>query len=210
MRAHRLAIAAMSAALLAPAAVVAQGMAPAARPDTAIRVGDFMTPEEASAIGVSKMTAQQRAAFDAWLDRYTAVVLRVARQQNESAMHDMHQMHGAPGMAGHEMHGTGMASMQGGRPTYPRNGARIAEMLRGGGWVRLEDGSLWEIYAPDRVATDNWKAGSYVVVRQRNIAVNSGNAQYDMLLVNGDAGTSATARFRGLGTPDELTDTESQ
>lgn len=184
MRAHRIALAALTAALLAPAALDAQ--APAATADTTIRVDDFMTPEEAAATGVANLTPAQRVAFERWVDRYTALVTRVARREPRSeprqARRDVAMHHGA----------------------HPRGSGRVAELISGGDFVRLEDGSVWEIYSPDRVATVGWKAGNTVIVRERNVVISSGDARFDMLLVNGEAGTSATARFRGTGMPVEL------
>ena len=178
MRAHRLAMTALVAAILTPAALCAQnknGAAQPTKPAPAMSVDDFMTPA-------------QREAFERWLDRYTATVARVAKR--EPASHPMpRQAQDRP------MHH---------QNTYLRNGAKVAELLNGGDFVRLEDGSVWEIYATDRVATVNWKTGNTVIVRERNIAINSGGDTYDMLLVNGEAGTSATARFRGVGKPDEM------
>jgi hypothetical protein len=190
MRAHRLTIAALAAALFTPAALCAQNRnaaaTPMTTPQTAISVDDFMTPEEATATGIATMTPAQRVAFERWIDRYTAMVVRVAKR--EPASQD-------PPRQAHAMHY---------QNSYLRNGARVAELLNGGDFVRLEDGSVWEVYSPDRVATVNWKAGNLVIVRERNIAINSGGDMYDILLVNGEMGTSATARFRGLGKPDEM------
>lgn len=190
MRAHRLTIAALAAALFTPAALCAQhrnaAATPMTTPQTAISVDDFMTPEEAAATGIATMTPAQREAFERWIDRYTAMVVRVAKR--EPASQD-------PPRQAHAMRH---------QNSYLRNGARVAELLNGGDFVRLEDGSVWEVYSPDRVATVNWKAGNLVIVRERNIAINSGGDMYDMLLVNGELGTSATARFRGLGKPDEM------
>jgi hypothetical protein len=185
MRAHRIALAALTAALLAPAALQAQA-APAATADTTIRVDDFMTPEEAAASGIANLTPAQRAAFERWVDRYTALVTRVARREPMGASRQAHHA-----MPAHHV-------------SHARNAARLAELINGGDFVRLEDGSVWEIYSPDRVATVRWKAGNTVIVRDRNIAINAGRAIFDVLLVNGEAGTSATARFRGHGLPTEL------
>jgi hypothetical protein len=180
----------MVAALLTPAALCAQNRNAAAppltKPEPAISVDDFMTPEEAAATGIANMTPAQREAFERWIDRYTAMVARVAKR--EPASQDPPR----------QAHGMRFPN------SYLRNGARVAELLNGGDFVRLEDGSVWEIYASDRVATVNWKAGNLVIVRERNIAINSGGDTYDVLLANGETGTSATARFRGVGKPDEM------
>ncbi|HJU88063.1 MAG TPA: hypothetical protein VJ672_01640 [Gemmatimonadaceae bacterium] len=191
MRAHRLAMTALVAAILTPAALYAQNKnaaAQPAKPAPAMSVDDFMTPQEAEAIGITSMTPAQREAFERWLDRYTATVARVAKREPAAAPATRQ----AQERPAHHPN------------SYLRNGAKIAELLNGGDFVRLEDGSVWEIYASDRVATVNWKTGSLVIVRERNIAINSGGDIYDMLLMNGEAGTTATARFRGVGKPEEM------
>ncbi len=190
MRAHRLALAALTAALLTPAALSAQNTVTGTTQPETMRIDEFMTPEEASATGIANMTPAQRAAFERWLDRYTAVVARVARREPAGYRQSMHH-----GMAQQPM---------GHHASHLRNSARVAELINGGDFVRLEDGSVWEIYSPDRVATANWKAGSTVSLRERSVHINSGTARYDMLLSNGEAGTTASARFRGVGRPDEL------
>jgi hypothetical protein len=172
----------MTAALIAPASMIAQVTPPAQQ--ESMRVDEFMTPEEASATGIANMTPEQRAAFERWLDRYTTVVTRVAKRE--------------PAASRQAHHGMGQ------QVSYPRHRSHVAELINGGDFVRLEDGTLWEIYSPDRVATANWKPNSTITLRERSVFIHVGNVQYDVLLTNGEAGTSASARFRGTGRPDEL------
>ena len=43
-------------------------------------------------------------------------------------------------------------------------GARVVETPDDGGYVRLADGTVWEVNLPDRPITDAWHAGDYVTV----------------------------------------------
>jgi hypothetical protein len=76
-------------------------------------------------------------------------------------------------------------------------GARVVSTPEDGGRVRLADGTLWEVYLPDRTATVVWRRGDYVAVSRAPTAVDG----YDHLLVNGAARTRALVRFVGFFPP---------
>ena len=91
-------------------------------------------------------------------------------------------------------------------PDYLGARSSVREALSGGQLVTLEDGTIWEIYPPDRVYTVGWRPGGSVLVRLRAVPLSAplsgpGHA-YDHLLINGTEGLSASARFRGVGGPE--------
>lgn len=75
-------------------------------------------------------------------------------------------------------------------------GLRVREVVDGGATVVLEDGSVWDVYLPDRPTADAWRVGDYVVVRLRGLMIGA----YKHQLINASAevsGGRATARFAG-------------
>ena len=73
-------------------------------------------------------------------------------------------------------------------------GSRLAEVQEDGGYVRLADGTLWEIYLPDRTAADTWETGDFITVSRAAAAT----GDFDHMLVNAPANTRAYARFAGV------------
>jgi hypothetical protein len=78
-------------------------------------------------------------------------------------------------------------------------GVRIANVLDGGTLIELQDGTLWEVYLPNRPATSLWRKGDYVLVRRDPLP----RGFYDYTILNGRAGlygdndATAFVRFRG-------------
>jgi hypothetical protein len=79
-------------------------------------------------------------------------------------------------------------------------GVRIANVIDGGTFIELQDGTLWEVYLPNRPATVTWRKGDYVLVQRNPLA----RGAFDFMLVNGRVGyydnkdTQAFVRFRGM------------
>jgi hypothetical protein len=69
-------------------------------------------------------------------------------------------------------------------------GARVVETPDDGGYVRLADGTVWEVHLPDRPTTETWRAGDYVTVSRGAAA-----GDHDHVLINGADRTRAFARF---------------
>ena len=69
--------------------------------------------------------------------------------------------------------------------------ARLVSIPDDGGFVRLADGTLWEVYPPDRTLTDAWHAGDYITVSLAPAAV----GDYDHVLVDTKENTRAHVRF---------------
>lgn len=75
----------------------------------------------------------------------------------------------------------------------PRSAIGIADVAAGGTLVVLGDGTMWEVYLPDRVKTVAWSRGESVRVRPASVEIGS----YDYELLNGGEANRAMVRFRG-------------
>lgn len=95
-----------------------------------LKMEQVMTPEDLRGSGVSGLTQSQRAVLDVWLNKYT---LRVLTTVSSSGSLGRSAAYGGVG-----------------------SGHWIKEKSDNGGFVTLEDGSLWEINAVDRVDTALW------------------------------------------------------
>jgi hypothetical protein len=75
-------------------------------------------------------------------------------------------------------------------------GLYVREVLDGGSFVTLEDGSVWEIRMPQRPVASSWQPGDFVVIRTVPAPVQN----YDILLTHGDY-DRAEARLSGRAHP---------
>lgn len=183
-----------------------------------VRVNQVMSEAEQQRTGVARLTPAQRIALDGWLTRYSAELRRTAsaplarptptspiasaNRTGESAI-DEPTLEGSSGEASGADHAP-VAQ----RARWPRGRRRLAPYTappgallvatpEDGSYVRLADGTLWDVYLPDRTATDVWRAGDYIAVSRAAAGV----GDYDHLLVNAPARTRAFARFVGLVSP---------
>jgi hypothetical protein len=65
-----------------------------------------------------------------------------------------------------------------GTPSSVWNAQRIRRVIGDGSHVMLNDGTVWEVYLPDRPSVDTWKPGDLLVVREA--AVMQGDYDYTM------------------------------
>ena len=77
-------------------------------------------------------------------------------------------------------------------------GLYVREVVDGGSYVVLEDGSVWEIRLPQRPVASSWMAGDFVQLK--TIAAPVGN--FEILLAHGD-NDRAEARLTGRDRPPE-------
>jgi hypothetical protein len=70
---------------------------------------------------------------------------------------------------------------------------RIRRVLGDGSRVVLTDGTLWEIYLPDRPAVDMWKPGDLLIVRESALM----QGDYDYWLKDGRTRKPVSARLLG-------------
>ena len=76
-------------------------------------------------------------------------------------------------------------------------GVRIAHMGEDGTFIMLRDGTVWEVYLPDRTSTAEWLEGDFVIVKEAPLGQHVGQDGYSYELINGRAKSVATVRFKG-------------
>jgi hypothetical protein len=76
-------------------------------------------------------------------------------------------------------------------------GERIARMDEGGTLIELRDGTVWEVYLPDRTSTVGWKEGDFLIVKKAPLGQNIGQDGYTYELINGRTNERAVVSFRG-------------
>jgi hypothetical protein len=80
-----------------------------------------------------------------------------------------------------------------GEPTSVWNAHRVVRVINEGSHVVLGDGSIWEIYLPDRPAVNTWKPGDLLVVRESSVT----QGDYDYSLKDGRTRGAVAARLVG-------------
>jgi hypothetical protein len=78
-------------------------------------------------------------------------------------------------------------------PTSVWNAQRIRRVIADGTHVVLTDGTVWEIYLPDRPAVNTWKPGDLLTVREASVMQN----EYDYTLRDGRTRKPVSARLVG-------------
>lgn len=149
-------------------------------PRTSLTIDSVMSAKEQASTGILSLTAAQRAAFEQWLNRYTSVVLEVARESSQ----------GTPGR-------TAVAAP----PAQPRQ-SQVYGGVGGGHWIEnngdgkiitLEDGSIWQINPVDQVDTALWLATTDITVLHADSPV----GEYRYVLIDKDDGEKALAKYLG-------------
>ena len=86
---------------------------------------------------------------------------------------------------------------EGGRrwPLVP--GERIARMNEDGTLIELRDGTVWEVYLPDRTSTVGWREGDFLIVKKAPLGQHIGQDGYTYELINGRTEERAVVIFRG-------------
>ena len=176
-----------------------------------LRMDQVMSADQFTRAGLSRLTPEQRLHLDSWLTRYTAE-LRQAMEQSGNTIAGAGPVSARPAVATTSaarkdaLAADGDASSdEAASAQQPRAvgwtvfsttplGSRLVEVPEDGGYVRLADGTLWEIYVADRTATDTWETGDYITVSRAAAAV----GDFDHTLVNAPSNTRAHARFAGV------------
>lgn len=124
-----------------------------------LRLDQLMTPEEQKRTGITKLTKSEREALEQWLTNWTLQVLHKATPSSEK--------------------------------TYARVGSGhwVSQKIDGGRFIKLEDGSLWEVSSIDRINTMLW------LVTENITIIESGNPLYPYKLINSDSGNTAEAKL---------------
>jgi hypothetical protein len=85
------------------------------------------------------------------------------------------------------------ASAYGGEPTSVYNAHRVTRVINDGTHVVLADGTIWEVYLPDRPSVNTWKAGDVLIVRESSVS----QGEYDYTLKDGRTRGAVYARLVG-------------
>jgi len=78
-------------------------------------------------------------------------------------------------------------------PSNVLNAQRVRRVIQDGTRVVLTDGTVWEVYLPDRPSVNTWRPGDLLVVREA--AVSQGD--YDYTLKDGRSRRPVWARLVG-------------
>ena len=78
-------------------------------------------------------------------------------------------------------------------PSSVWNAQRVRRVIENGTRIVLTDGTVWEVYLPDRPAVDTWKPGDLLVVREA--AVSQGD--YDYTIRDARTRRAVSARLAG-------------
>ena len=116
-----------------------------------LSLDSLMSKAEQERTGVSRLSAQERTALEEWLTQFAASGAKVLRSTTA-----------IPGSASYA--GVGQKHW-------------VQSVAQGGGWIQLEDGSLWQVSPIDKIHTAVWLPIEYVIV------VKSGNPYYPYRLV---------------------------
>jgi len=165
-----------------------------------IRASEVMSAADRQRIGVDGLTPEQRFALDVWLTKYSAELRASAAPQPQPQRTGGRTIFASSDDDGSAAEPDAEPSQRGdrrydGRAWTPLStippAARLVSIPDDGGFVRLADGTLWEVYPPDRTSTDAWNAGDYITVSLAPAAV----GDYDHVLVDTNANTRAHVRF---------------
>jgi hypothetical protein len=78
-------------------------------------------------------------------------------------------------------------------PTSVYNAHRVRKVINDGTHVVLADGTIWEVYLPDRPSVNTWKAGDVLIVRESSVS----QGEYDYTLKDGRTRGAVYARLVG-------------
>lgn len=78
-------------------------------------------------------------------------------------------------------------------PTSVYNAHRVTRVIDEGTHVVLADGTIWEVYLPDRPAVNTWRTGDLLLVRESSVT----QGDYDYTLKDGRTRGAVYARLVG-------------
>jgi hypothetical protein len=80
-----------------------------------------------------------------------------------------------------------------GEPTSVYNAHRVTRVINEGTHVVLADGTIWEIYLPDRPTVNTWRPGDLLIVRESSVT----QGEFDYTLKDGRTRGAVYARLVG-------------
>jgi hypothetical protein len=120
--------------------VIVAGLAFAAEtPKASVSLADLMTKEELKATGVSRLSSAERAALEEWLTCFAVAVAKNAEKAT------------APASKSQRYSGVGQRHW-------------VKERIDRGAYIKLEDGSLWQVSPLDKLNTMLWLPTDDVIV----------------------------------------------
>ena len=149
-------------------------------PDSAPELSDLFTAREMERMGLAKLSAEEQAALAGWIVR-------------SRTMGRMGMAMGPRAWAVPLNRRFPVARVEHLEQGDPRTAIRVREISGNGSLVELADGTLWEVYLPDRPKTDAWTAAEAVRLRRASVAVNG----FDHEMLNGGEADRVLVRFRG-------------
>lgn len=78
-------------------------------------------------------------------------------------------------------------------PASVYNAHRVTRVTDEGTHVVLADGTIWEVYLPDRPAVNTWRTGDLLIVRESSVT----QGEYDYTLKDGRTRGAVYARLVG-------------
>ena len=157
-----------------------------------------MSSQEREATGIARLNANEKAALEAWLARYTATVSAAVQGMSHAGGTPVSIPRGTPALP--RTQEPPRVQEPAPRPSYdtlhPRTiaGAKLFRSTGGGTFVMLEDGTMWEIYLPHRPETATWQEGDFIRVRHDASPV----GDYEHQLVSAPGSSRVSARFAGF------------
>jgi len=76
------------------------------------------------------------------------------------------------------------------------NAHRVVRVLGDGSHGVLGDGTIWEIYLPDRASVNTWRRGDMLLVRESSVS----HGEFDYSLTDGRTRGAVAARLVGAAT----------
>ena len=165
-----------------------------------VRASEVMSAADRQRIGVDRLTPEQRLALNVWLTKYSAELRGSAPPPPQRGT--ARTIFASSGDDGSAAEPDAESSQPGGRRYRDRvwtplvtvpPAARLVSTPEDGGFVRLADGTVWEVYPPDRTSTDAWHAGDYITVSQAPTAV----GDFDHVLVECQGQHAGARTVRG-------------
>ncbi len=129
----------------------------------------LMSKEDQKRTGVSRLTPTERRALEEWMYQWTVKAVRFASRSGQER-------------------NTQSVPRARGTCLQTGSGHWVSKTIEGGKYVELEDGSLWEISALDRINSMLW------LVTENIAIVASQNPIYPCRMINKDSEDTAEAK----------------
>ena len=149
-------------------------------PDSAPELSDLLTAREMERMGLGKLTAEEQQELAQLLVRWRRTG-RMGMMAPRAWAIPLSRRFPVTTRVEHVDQGD------------PRSAIGISDIAAGGSLVILGDGTIWEVYLPDRVKTVGWGRGEAVRVRPASVEI----GEFDYELLNGGESNRARVTFRG-------------